>query len=119
MMEACRFDGVFSFVYSPRKGTPAEKMPDRIPAEITKDRMARLLALQTKIQTENNEKYLGKTVRALCEGESKTSPDFLSARNDAGKLIHFPKVENIAEGDYVSLRITEAKAIMLIGEVVL
>ncbi len=118
-MEACRFDGVFSFVYSPRKGTPAEKMPDRIDPEITKERMARLLALQTKIQTENNEKYVGKTVRALCEGESKTSPDFLSARSDSGKLIHFPKQKDVFEGDFVTLRIKEAKAIMLLGEVVL
>ena len=113
----CRFDGVFSFIYSPRKGTPAAEMADQIPAEVTRDRMARLLDLQMQIQTENNEKLLGKTLRALCEGESKNDPNYLSARSDSGKLIHFLKPEKeIATGDFVALRITEARAIMLIGE---
>ncbi len=118
-MEYCRFDGVFSFVYSPRKGTPAAEMEGRVPDEVTKERMARLLALQQKIQIENNEKLVGKNLRALCEGESKTDSDFLSARSDSGKLIHFKKPEGKSlAGKFVSLRITEAKAIMLMGEVV-
>ncbi len=119
-MRYCRFDGVFSFVYSPRKGTPAEKMEGRIPEEVTKDRMARLLELQMQIQTEKNEALVGKEIRALCEGESKSDPDFLSARSDAGKLIHFPKKGNEdLTGKFVTLKITQAKAIMLIGELVI
>ncbi len=117
-LRRCRFDGVFSFIYSPRKGTPAAEMEEQIPNHITRDRMARLLELQMQIQTENNEKLIGKTVRALCEGESKNDPMYLSARSDSGKLIHFPKPEKaIATGDFVTLHITEARAIMLIGEI--
>ncbi len=120
MMKHCRFDGVFSFVYSPRKGTPAAEMEGRISDEVTKERMARLLSLQQDIQTENNSRLVGSTLRALCEGESKTSDGFLSARSDAGKLIHFPKPEGIdLTGQYVNLHITEARAIMLLGEYVL
>ena len=119
-VEKCRFDGAFSFVYSPRKGTPAAEMDGRVPEEVTKDRMARLLALQQRIQTENNEKLVGKTIRALCEGESKSDPAFFSARSDAGKLIHFKKPEGQdLTGKYVFLKIKEARAIMLMGDVVL
>ncbi|MBE6713552.1 MAG: tRNA (N6-isopentenyl adenosine(37)-C2)-methylthiotransferase MiaB [Ruminococcaceae bacterium] len=114
----CRFDGVFSFIYSPRKGTPAAEMDCRVPDEVTRSRMSRLLELQMQIQTENNEKLVGKTLRALCEGESKNDPDYLSARSDSGKLIHFPKPEKeIQTGEIVTLRVTEARAIMLIGEI--
>ncbi len=114
----CRFDGVFSFIYSPRKGTPAAEMENQIPDTVTRARMAKLLDLQMQIQTENNEKLVGKTIRALCEGESKNDPDYLSARSDSGKLIHFLKPENeVRTGDFVTLRITEARAIMLIGEI--
>ena len=117
-LRRCRFDGVFSFIYSPRKGTPAAEMDCRIPDEVTRDRMARLLELQMQIQTENNEKLVGKTIRALCEGESKSDAKYLSARSDSGKLIHFPKTDKeIKIGDVVNLRITEARAIMLIGEI--
>lgn len=118
LLEACRFDGVFSFIYSPRKGTPAAEMPDHIPPEVSRERMARLLDLQQKIQKENNEKLVGKIIRALCEGESRSDPNFYSARSDGGKLIHFKKMEGEdLTGKFVSLRITEARAIMLLGEV--
>ncbi|MBR3837816.1 MAG: tRNA (N6-isopentenyl adenosine(37)-C2)-methylthiotransferase MiaB [Clostridia bacterium] len=118
-LEHCRFDGVFSFVYSPRVGTPAAALPNRIPEEVTKERMARLLNLQQKVQVENNQKLVGKTLRALCEGESKSDPAFASARSDSGKLIHFKKPEGVdLTGKFVYLRITEARAIQLFGEVV-
>ncbi len=119
-MKECRFDGVFSFVYSPRKGTPAAEMDGRVPEEVTKDRMARLLSLQQEIQTENNSRLVGKVLRALCEGESKSDPAYFSARSDSGKLIHFKKPDGVdLTGEFVRLRITEARAIMLLGEVVL
>ena len=116
-MRFCRFDSTFSFIYSPRVGTPAAKLPDRIPNEVSTARMARLLELQKEISTENNARLVGKTLRALCEGESKTNPDFLSARCDSGKLVHFPRRgEKNPVGEFVNLRIREARAIMLIGE---
>lgn len=117
-LERCRFDGVFSFVYSPRKGTPAEKMDGRIDQNTAKDRMGRLLDIQQAIQLEKNKKYVGEILTALCEGESKSSADFFSARTSSGKLIHFPKTECDLAGKQVRIRIKEAKAIMLIGELV-
>jgi len=116
-LKRCQFDGVFSFVYSPRKGTPAAAMQEQVPEEVTKDRMARLLSLQMQIQTEKNKALVGKTLRALCEGESKSDPEFFSARSEEGKLIHFKKPEGRdLTGEFLHLKITEARAILLIGE---
>ncbi len=116
LLKEVRFDGVFSFIYSPRKGTPAEKYPDRVPEEVSRARMARLLDTQLAIQTENNEAFVGRTLVALCEGTSKNDPAFFSARSSEGKLIHFPKGGGAREGEFVRVKITAAKAIMLIGE---
>jgi len=118
MMRQIGFDGVFSFVYSKRKGTPAAEMADQIPDEIKKERMGRLLALQTEIQAEKNRAYVGRTVKALVEGESKSNPQRLSARSAEGKLIHFDRKEGSDKliGRFVNIRITSAEAIMLLGE---
>ena len=116
-LRRCRFDGVFSFIYSPRKGTPAAEMP-QVPDDVKKERMARLLALQQSIQTELNRALIGTRLRALCEGASKTNPAMLSARSDAGKLIHFdPQGRTIPAGEFVTLVIRDAGAIQLFGEV--
>ncbi|MBE6552201.1 MAG: tRNA (N6-isopentenyl adenosine(37)-C2)-methylthiotransferase MiaB [Ruminococcaceae bacterium] len=120
MMKRIRFDGVFSFVYSKRKGTPAAVMEDQISDEVKKERMGRLLSLQTEIQTEKNREYVGKTIRALVEGESKSNPNRLSARSKEGKLIHFDRFNGSDElvGKFVDIKITSAEAIMLLGEVI-
>ena len=115
-MERIRFDNVFSFVYSPRSGTPAARMPDQVPDEVKKERMKRLLDLQQKICLEINSKYEGRTVKALCEGKSKNEPAMLSARSLTGKLIHFQGDAALLEGNFVDLTVTRATPIMLFAE---
>ncbi|MEA4832448.1 MAG: tRNA (N6-isopentenyl adenosine(37)-C2)-methylthiotransferase MiaB [Oscillospiraceae bacterium] len=120
MLERIRFDGVFSFVYSRRKGTPASEMTNQIPDEIKKERMARLLKLQTEIQSDINSKLVGKTLRSLVDGVSKSSPERLSARSLSGKLIHFSNTAEAEKliGSFADIKITSAEAIMLFGELV-
>jgi len=119
-VERCRFDNIFTFVYSPRKGTPAAAMENQIPDSVAKERMARLLALHQKNQLENNRNMVGKTVRALCDGISKTDCNIYSAYSQNGKLIHFKASgKEDPVGRFVRLRITDAHAITLIGEEVL
>ena len=119
MMAEIRFDNVFSFVYSPRNNTPAATMPAQIADPVKKERMKRLLDLQQEICLEKNEAYVGRTVKALCEGPSKNDPAMLSARSLSGKLIHFKKEkERISEGNFVELKILRAMPIMLFGELV-
>ncbi len=89
LLETVRYDAVFSFVYSKRKGTPAAEMADQVEDEVAKCRMKRLLDTQMKIATEINAGFIGKTLRVFVEGASKTDPSILAARTSTGKLVHF------------------------------
>ncbi len=91
MLEEVRYDSVFSFVFSKRKGTPAADMDNQVEDKVSKERMGRLLDTQIRIAGEKNSAYTGKTIRVLIEGESKASPDMLAARTATGKLVHFIK----------------------------
>ena len=72
LVDKVSFDAAFMFLYSPRPGTPAAKMPEQVPQEIKKERFARLLELQNKHSLKHNEALLGKSVEVLVEGPSKT-----------------------------------------------
>ena len=82
-----KFEQVFMFIYSVRKGTVAEKMPDHIPEEIKSERFNRLKKLADQITEEENKKYIGTIQRILVEGESKTN--VLTGRTRSGKVINF------------------------------
>ena len=88
MLRRVRFDMLYSFIYSPRKGTPAAEM-EQIPNEIKSARFERLLALQNEIGLEKNEAMRGKTLRVLCEGISKSNEDLYAGRTDGNKIVFF------------------------------
>ena len=117
MLSRVKFDMLYSFIYSPRKGTRAAEMQDQIPKEIQGERFNRLLALQNAIALEKNEPLVGKTIRVLCDGESKNNPDTYSGRSEANKIVFF---EGIPEdtGNYVWVKIERAEAFALYGTVV-
>lgn len=71
MVESVRYDSAFTFIYSPRKGTPAERYKDQVPEEVKHERFNRLLSLVNKIGNENSKKYIGKTVKVLVEEKAK------------------------------------------------
>lgn len=108
-----KYDMLYSFIYSPRKGTPAAEMDGQIPKEISNARFSRLLELQNEIAREKNEAYIGKVVRVLCEGESKTDADTYAGRSDGYKTVFFP--ERRTAGEYVDVRIERADAFALYG----
>lgn len=112
-LKKVRYDMLYSFIYSPRKGTPAAEMEDQIPKEVSSERFARLLDLQNAIAKEKNDEYVGKTVRVLCEGESKTDPDMFAGRSDGYKTVFFPEKRNA--GEYVNIVIERADAYALYG----
>ena len=117
MMRVARYDMVYSFIYSPRAGTPAAAMPDQVPREVASARMERLLALGAEIADERNARFLGRTLRVLVEDVSKNEPDKLTARGDPVRPIHFAGPPSLI-GQFVHVRITEAKTYCLEGEVV-
>ena len=111
-----RFDSVYSFIYSPRRGTPAADMADQVPPEIQGARMTRLLALQADISRERNLPLVGRDVRVLVDGPSKTAPDVYSGRTDAGKLVHFAAVPSHI-GEFITVHIDRAESFALYGSV--
>jgi len=87
LMEKARFDAAFTFLYSPRSGTPAAQMPGQISMEEKKARFQQLLEIQNRLSLEANRRLVGKTVEVLIEGRSKSDPGRLSARTRTNKVV--------------------------------
>ncbi len=115
-LERARFDMIYSFQYSPRKGTPAAEMV-QIEQSVKQERFDRMLALQNSISLENNKKTEGKTLRVLCEGESKNNTDTYFGRTEGGKIVFFePCPENI--GKFVDVNIERGDTFALYGKII-
>ena len=89
VVEKVRFEQIFMFMYSVRKGTKAENMPNQIPEEVKSERFNRLKILADRITEEENMKYLNTIQTILVEGESKTNPDVLTGRTQTYKIVNF------------------------------
>ncbi|MFK2825068.1 tRNA (N6-isopentenyl adenosine(37)-C2)-methylthiotransferase MiaB [Bacillus sp. B190/17] len=111
------FESAYTFIYSPREGTPAAKMKDNVPMEVKKERLQRLNAVVNELSAEALKKYNGKIVPVLVEGESKNNPDVLAGYTNKNKLVNF-KGPKTAIGKIVNVRITEAKTWSLDGEMI-
>ena len=117
LMREVRFDSIFSFLYSPRKGTPAAEMDGQVPEEVKRDRMKRLLDLQESISLSRNEALVGRILPVLTEGISKSDPSAYTGRTEGGKLVHFPVSSgDIPAGQILLIRITKACPHNLLGE---
>ena len=116
ILRTVRFDMVYSFLYSPRKGTPAAQMEGQLPDDVRADRMRRLLDLQTEIASEHGKRYLGQAVRVLDDGPSKSDAAWHSGRTAGGKLVHFPAKGEI--GVFKTVLIDRADAYAMYGTVV-
>ena len=118
MLRRVRFDMVYSFLYSPRSGTPAaERTEDFVPDEVKGERFSRLLALQDEIALEANRRYEGETLRVLTDSISRGDSLMYSGRTAAGKLVHFPATQG-AIGEFVHVRIERADPYALHGVMV-
>ena len=111
------FEQIFMFIYSVRKGTRAEKMPNHIPEEVKSERFTRLKELADALTEEENYKYIGTIQEVLVEGESKTNKEVLTARTRTNKVINF-KGDKSLIGKKVKLKIVSQHAWYLKGEVV-
>jgi len=88
LVEKADFEAMFTFIYSKRPGTPAEKLPDTVTREEKQSRFERLTTLQNEISERKHEQYVGKTVRVLVDGEAKKERFPLKARTNGGRLVH-------------------------------
>ena len=116
MLEDVRYDMVFSFIYSPRIGTPAATMEGQIPHKVSSERLSRLMQLQDTISLERNRRFVGKTVRVLTEDVSKNNPEMMTGKADVPRPIHF-KGDASMIGEYKNILITSADKYSLRGEI--
>ena len=112
LIQAVRYDALFTFIFSPRPGTPAAKMEDLTPKEEKNRRFDRLCAVQNAISEEIHRSYMGKTLRCLVDGRDK---DMLTARTEGGRLVRFPG-EDALIGTYRNITITGAATWSLTGQ---
>lgn len=110
-----QYDSAFTFIYSKRKGTPADEMEDQIPDDIKHDRFNRLVEVINESSANKNKEYQGRTVEVLVEGLSKNDEEKLMGRTRTGKLVNFAgKKDSI--GKLVNVKITKANSFSLVGE---
>ncbi|MBM7572102.1 tRNA (N6-isopentenyl adenosine(37)-C2)-methylthiotransferase MiaB [Aquibacillus albus] len=117
LMEEVGFESAYTFIYSPREGTPAARWEDNVPMEVKKERLQRLNALVNKQSAEAMKKYEGQTVKVLVEGESKKDPNVLSGYTERNKLVNFVAPKSVI-GEIVNVKILKAKTWTLDGELV-
>lgn len=112
----CKYDSAFTFIFSPRIGTPAAKMEDNVSMETKEARLQTLNKLINEYSNMNNKKYLGKTVPVLIEGFSSKNNDMLMGYTDTMKLVNVNgSYEYI--GKIVDVKITSTKTWSLNGEI--
>lgn len=109
------FSGAFTFVYSPRTGTPAAKMAGQIPEEVSKKRIVELIDLQNGINRAQSREYVGKEIKILCEGYDEKKNKYLG-RDTYGRMAYFAGKNLI--GKFVKVKILKAGGISLLGELV-
>ncbi len=110
-----RYDLIYTFLYSPREGTPAARMADEVPQEVKMERFNQLLTLQNQISLEKNKALLGSEVEILVEGKSKNNDQVLTGRTRGGKVVNFYGAEHHIH-QLVQVNITDAKTWSLWGE---
>lgn len=125
VVEKSRFTSAFTFIYSPRPGTPAADMGDQVPADVAKDRLNRLTALQNRIGLEESLKLKGELVEILVSeggGRKDEATERITGRAEDNRLVHVALPENLPEaarprpGDCVSARVTHVAPFHLLAD---
>lgn len=111
------FDTAYTYIYSPREGTPAAKMIDNVPMEVKKERLQRLNAVVKEYSAKVMKAYQNQVVEVLVEGKSKKNPDVLAGYTTKSKLVNFKGPDSII-GQIVKVNITDTKTWSLNGELV-
>ncbi len=116
LVQEVRYDALFTFIYSPRPGTPAARLPDPVSRGEKQVWFDQLLDAQNQISGELHRAYIGKTVRVLVDGESGDAEWPLSSRTNGGRLVHL-KGDPGWIGQYADVRITDSNTWALFGEI--
>ena len=117
LVDEVNFDGSFSFMYSPRPGTPAAALPSHVPLPIKKQRLSQLQDKLSENAFRFNQRMIGSEYDVLVEGVSKKDPSKLSGRTNSNKVINFEGQERLI-GHTVKIEVTEALPNSLRGNVI-
>jgi len=117
LMEEVGFEAAYTFIYSPREGTPAAAKKDDVPEDVKKERLQRLNKLVNEQSAASMNAYKGKIVKVLVEGESKKDPDVLAGYTEKNKVVNFKGPKSLI-GKIVDVQITETRTWSLNGELV-
>lgn len=112
-----RYDGAFTFIYSPRIGTPAAQMEDHVSEEEKKRHLTELIQVQNRISLEKNQAYIGSVTEVLVEGPSERNPEVWVGRNSQYKLIHFKPVATLKPGEIIRVRVDTVTTFTMEGEI--
>ncbi|MCL2366924.1 MAG: tRNA (N6-isopentenyl adenosine(37)-C2)-methylthiotransferase MiaB [Oscillospiraceae bacterium] len=115
LIEKVQFDAMFTFLYSKRPGTPAEKLEDNVTRAEKQVRFERLLDMQNAISEEKHKKYIGKSVQVLVDDRSHDERYPLRARTNGGRLVHLNGTEDLI-GRFLQAEITHCNSWALYGE---
>src|SRR5690625_4847687 len=117
LMEEVGFESAFTFIYSPREGTPAAARQDDVPMDVKRERLQRLNNLVNEQSAASMDSYQGKIVKVLVEGESKKDPNVLTGYTEKNKVVNF-KGPKSTVGKIIPVIITETSTWSLNGEMV-
>lgn len=116
LVEECKYDNAFTFIYSPRENTPAAKLEDNISLEEKEKRLYKLNERVNKYFLDNNKKRVGRIEKVLVEGASPKKKNCYFGYTEGNKLVNFTG-DNIETGKIVEVKILEAKTWSLDGEI--
>ena len=116
VVNRCKYDSAFTFIFSPREGTPAAKMKDDTPFSVKEERLHRLNEVVNKYALEANQKYLGKVVSVLLENVSEKDESMLAGYTDTMKLVNVKAPKDML-GKIVDVKITDVKTWSMDGEI--
>lgn len=116
LLRTVEYDDAFTFIYSPRKGTPAAGFEAQVPDAVKHERLDRLMALQNEICLKRNKRLVGRTLAVMVEGPSKSNPAMLSGRTDGNDLVLWPKIRDHAPGDLVNVKMERAQTWLIRGK---
>lgn len=114
LLREIRYDGAFTFKYSPRENTKAWHMGDDVSEEVKVHRLNEIIDLQRDISFSKNQNLVGQIVEVLLEGASKKSLQDFSGRTDSNKTVVFPQTEHVV-GEYIGVSIERANSATLFG----
>lgn len=116
LLRTVEYDDAFTFIYSPRKGTPAAGFGAQVLDAVKHERLDRLMALQNEICLKRNKRLVGRTLAVMVEGPSKSNPAMLSGRTDGNDLVLWPKIRDHAPGDLVNVKMERAQTWLIRGK---